>query len=53
MTTETTRDKQSEPRLLSEAELEAAAGGMVAGSTYLALSLYYRKCLDNILPQCP
>jgi hypothetical protein len=52
MTTETNRDKQSEPRPLSETELDAVAGG-TQGSTLLALSLYYRKCLDNMLPGCP
>jgi hypothetical protein len=50
MTTETNSDKQTEPRLLSEAEIDAVVGGMVAGSTLLAMALYREKCTSQMLP---
>jgi hypothetical protein len=53
MTTGTNNDKRTEPRLLSEAEIDAVTGGMVQGSTVLALAVLNRICLDQMLPPEP
>lgn len=50
MTTETNSDKQTEPRLLSEAETDAVVGGSIPGSTYLAMTAYYHCKGLGLLP---
>jgi hypothetical protein len=48
MTTETDRDKQTEPRLLSDAEIDVVVGGTVGIHAY-QLALVYKKCYDTLL----
>ena len=52
MTTETNSDKQTERRLLSEAETEAVVGGTIGASLY-AMALLARDeiCRNQMLPR--
>jgi hypothetical protein len=55
MTAETDRDKQTEPRLLSDAEIDVVVGGTVGIHAY-QLALVYKKCYEALLPPndaCP
>ena len=54
MTTEKNSDKQSEPRLLREAELEAVAGGDAGTAAGVhALAVVYQWLLDRAEPPVP
>jgi hypothetical protein len=55
MTTKTDRDRQTEPRLLTDAEIDTVVGGRVAIDAY-PLGLVYTKCYQALLPPndaCP
>jgi hypothetical protein len=52
MTTETDSSKQSEPRPLSEAELEAVTGGDVAAHMAVYAYSVHQQRLDCMLPGC-
>jgi hypothetical protein len=48
MTTETNSDKQAEPRLLGDTEIDAVVGGTVGIHAY-QLALIYKKCYETLL----
>jgi hypothetical protein len=48
MTTETNSDKQTEPRLLGDTEIDAVVGGTVGIHAY-QLALIYKKCYETLL----
>jgi hypothetical protein len=49
MTAETDSDRQTEPRLLSDAEIDVVVGGTVGIHAY-QLALVYKKCYEALLP---
>jgi hypothetical protein len=55
MTTATDRDKQTEPRLLTDAEIDTVVGGIVGIDAY-PLVLVSNTCYQALLPPndaCP